>query len=183
MNRKLVAATAAGAAVLAALLTFAADRSSAETQLPEKAAQKVAVGALPATPASRAAIEAEITQMFGLVPVMFTLVPDDEIELEWRLFKKVQFDPGPVPNKYRELIGLGISATTRCQYCIAYHTEVAKMFGATDAEIEATVHYAKSSAGWSAYLNGMEVDLAQFKREVRSATAYSRAQAEKAKKP
>ncbi len=120
--------------------------------------------------------------MFGLVPVMFTLVPDDELELEWRLFKKVQFDPGPVPNKYRELIGLGISATTRCQYCIAYHTEVARMFGATDAEIEATVHYAKSSAGWSAYLNGMEVDLAQFKREVRSATAYSRAQGEKAKK-
>ena len=178
MNRKLVAASAAGAVVLATLLTVAADRSSASTQVPEKAAQKVAVA-----PASRAAVEAEITQMFGLVPVMFKLVPDDELELEWRLFKKVQFDPGPVPNKYRELIGLGIAATTKCQYCIAYHAEVARMFGATDAEIEATVHYAKSSAGWSAYLNGMEVDLAQFKREVRAATAYSKAQAEKAKKP
>lgn len=181
MNRKLVAATAAGAVVLGALLTVAAGRSSAAEQVAEKAAQKVALP--PAAPVSRAAIEAEITQMFGLVPVMFTLVPDDELELEWRLFKKVQFDPGPVPNKYRELIGLGISATTRCQYCIAYHTEVARMFGATDAEIEATVHYAKSSAGWSAYLNGMEVDLAQFKREVRTATAYSKAQAAKAKKP
>lgn len=180
MNRKLIAATAAGAVAVASLLALSGSASSGAAPIPEKPAQ--AVNASPA-PLSRAAIEAEITQMFGLVPVMFTLVPDDELELEWRLFKKVQFDPGPVPNKYRELIGLGISATTKCQYCIAYHTEVARMFGATDAEIEATVHYAKSSAGWSAYLNGMEVDLGQFKREVRAATAYSRAQAEKAKKP
>lgn len=179
MNRKLVAATAAGAVAVASLLLATASPGSGSKPVPEKAAQAVAVTTDPPT---RAAIEAEITQMFGLVPVMFTLVPDDELELEWRLFRKVQFDPGPVPNKYRELIGLGIAATTRCQYCIAYHTEVARMFGATDAEIEAAVHYAKSSAGWSAYLNGMEVDLAQFKREVRSATAYSRAQAEKAKK-
>jgi AhpD family alkylhydroperoxidase len=179
MNRTLVATATAGAVVFTSLLVLAGSTSSGAAPIPENAPQAVAAG--PA-PLSRAAIEAEITQMFGLVPVMFTLVPDDELELEWRLFKKVQFDPGPVPNKYRELIGLGISATTRCQYCIAYHTEVAKMFGATDAEIEATVHYAKSSAGWSAYLNGMEVDLAQFQREVRAATAYGKAQAAKAKK-
>ena len=178
MNLRLAATVTAGAVVLASLALLAGGASSGAAPIPEKPAQ--AVSTPPPAP-SRAAIEAEITQMFGLVPVMFTLVPDDEIELEWRLFKKVQFDPGPVPNKYRELLGLGISATTRCQYCIAYHTEVARMFGATDAEIEATVHYAKSSAGWSAYLNGMEVDLAQFKREVRTATAYSKAQAAKAR--
>lgn len=180
MNRKLVATAAACALAVASLLLATASAGSGATPIPEKRAQSVAVS--PAPPA-RAAIEAEIRQMFGLVPVMFTLVPDDELELEWRLFKKVQFDPGPVPNKYRELVGLGISATTKCQYCIAYHTELAKMFGATDAEIEATVHYAKSNAGWSTYLNGMEVDLAQFKREVRSAVAYSKAQAEKTKQP
>ena len=129
---------------------------------------------------SRQAVYREIEQMFGLVPAMFKLLPDSTFELEWRLFKASQFDPGPIPNKYRELIGLGLSAIAKCQYCIAYHTEVARLNGATDAEIEDAVHYAKSSAGWSTYLNGMQVDLEQFKREVRSAVAYARAQAERA---
>ncbi len=34
--------------------------------------------------------------MFGLVPSMFKVVPDSS--LEWRLFKRVQFDEGPIPN-------------------------------------------------------------------------------------
>ena len=95
----------------------------------------------------------EIEGMFGLVPSFFKEVPDSSLELEWKLFKRVQFDPGPIPNKYRELIGVAISAITKCRYCSVYHTEVARLNGATDAEIEDAVHYAKSSAGWSAYIN------------------------------
>lgn len=129
---------------------------------------------------ARDAVYHEIEQMFGLVPAMFKLLPDSTLELEWRLFKASQFDPGPIPNKYRELIGLGLSAIAKCQYCIAYHTEVARLNGATDAELEDAVHFAKSSAGWSTYLNGMQVDLDQFKREVRSAVAYARAHAQPA---
>ncbi len=61
--------------------------------------------------------------MFGLVPSMFKVVRDSS--LEWRLFKRVQFDEGPIPNKYRELIGVAIAATTKCRYCVVYHSEVA----------------------------------------------------------
>src|SRR5262245_11259555 len=93
---------------------------------------------------TRDQVYAEMTQMFGLVPSFFKLVPDNSLELEWKLFKTVQFDEGPIPNKYRELIGIGISAITKCEYCILYHTEVAKLNGATEAEIEDAVHYAKS---------------------------------------
>ena len=96
-----------------------------------------------------------------------------------RLVKEVlgaDVPAGPIPNKYRELIGVAISATTHCQYCIAYHTELARLNGAPDAEIEDAVHFAKSSAGWSTYLNGMQVDLDQFKREVKAAVAHARAQ-------
>ena len=114
--------------------------------------------------------------MFGFVPSFFKQLPDNSLELEWRLFKTVQFEAGPIPNKYRELIGVAISATTHCQYCIAYHTELARLNGASDAEIEDAVHFAKSSAGWSTYLNGMQVDLDQFKREVKAAVAHARAQ-------
>ena len=116
----------------------------------------------------------EIEDMFGLVPSMFRLVPDSSLELEWRLFKKLQFDPGPIPNKYRELIGVAISAATKCRYCELYHTEVAKLWGATPAEIEDAVHYAKSSAGWSTYINGLQIDYDTFRDEILQACEHVR---------
>ena len=116
----------------------------------------------------------EIEGMFGLVPSFLKTIPDSTIEHEWELFKKIQFEEGAIPNKYRELIGLGLSAVAKCRYCTLYHTEMAKLFGATDKEIEEAVHYAKSSAGWSAYLNGMQVDYDDFKDELRRAGEYAK---------
>jgi len=62
----------------------------------------------------REEIYKQIKEMFGVVPVMFTTLPDSSLEMEWQLFKRVQFDEGPIPNKYRELIGVAISAVTKC---------------------------------------------------------------------
>jgi AhpD family alkylhydroperoxidase len=126
---------------------------------------------------TRDQVYTEMREMFGLVPTFFTLVPDNSLELEWRLFRTVQFDDGPIPNKFRELIGIGIAAITKCQYCIQYHTEVAKLNGATDAEIEDAVHFAKSSAGWSTYLNGMQIDRDQFAAELAQVAEYVRGRA------
>jgi len=123
---------------------------------------------------TRDEVYAEVEEVFGLVPSFVKEMPDPSLELEWKLFKRVQMDEGPVPNKYRELIGLGIAAVTKCRYCVFYHTELAKLNGATDAEIEDAVHYAKSSAGWSAYLNGLAVDYETFKDEIRRACDYAR---------
>ena len=112
--------------------------------------------------------------MFGFVPTFFKSIPDSSLELEWKLFKRVQFDPGPIPNKYRELMGLAISAVTKCRYCTLFYTEITRLNGATDEEIEDAVHYAKSSTGWSTYLNGLKVDYEQFKGEVMKACNYVR---------
>jgi AhpD family alkylhydroperoxidase len=116
----------------------------------------------------------QIKEMFGVVPEMFKVVPDSSLEMEWQLFKRVQFDEGPIPNKYRELIGVAVSAIAKCHYCSFYHTEVAKLNGATDAEIEDAVHYAKSSAGWSTYVNGLQLDFNQFKNDVLNACKHVR---------
>jgi len=116
----------------------------------------------------------EIEEMFGLVPSMFKAIPDSSLELEWQLFKRVQMEEGPIPNKYRELIGLAIAGVTKCRYCAFYHTEVAKLFGATDEEIEDALHFAKSTAGWSAYVNGLQIDFEQFKDEIAQACEHIR---------
>jgi AhpD family alkylhydroperoxidase len=123
---------------------------------------------------TREKVYKEIEEMFGLVPSMFKAFPDDSLELEWKLFKQVQFAEGPIPNKYRELIGVAISAISKCRYCALYHTEVAKLNGATEAEIEDAVHYAKSSAGWSAYINGLQIDFDKFREEVLTACEHVR---------
>jgi AhpD family alkylhydroperoxidase len=122
----------------------------------------------------REKIYKEIEDMFGLVPSMFKSIPDSSLELEWQLFKTVQFEEGPIPNKYRELIGVALSAISKCKYCAFYHTELAKLNGATDAEIEDAVHYAKSSAGWSTYINGLQIDYETFKDEVSRACEHVR---------
>ncbi|WP_321319887.1 carboxymuconolactone decarboxylase family protein [Labilibaculum sp.] len=106
----------------------------------------------------------EIEQMFGLVPTMFKSIPDSTLELE--LFKRLQLEDGAIGVKNRELIGLSIAAVSKCRYCAYFHTEMARLNGATDEEIEEAIHFAKASAGWSAYINGMQLDFNDFKKEI-----------------
>jgi AhpD family alkylhydroperoxidase len=125
-------------------------------------------------PMNRDTVYKEMKEMFGLVPGFFKLVPDSTLEHEWELFKAIQLNETAIPNKYKELIGVAISAAVRCRYCSFFHTEMAKLNGATDAEVEEAVHYAKSSVGWSAYINGLQIDYDQFKDEVRRVCEYVR---------
>jgi AhpD family alkylhydroperoxidase len=125
-------------------------------------------------PMNRDTVYKEMKEMFGLVPGFFKMVPDSTLEHEWELFKAIQLNETAIPNKYKELIGVAISAAVRCRYCSFFHTEMAKLNGATDAEVEEAVHYAKSSVGWSAYINGLQIDYDQFKDEVRRVCEYVR---------
>jgi AhpD family alkylhydroperoxidase len=108
----------------------------------------------------------EMEQTFGLVPDFFKMIPDSSLEMEWELFKRTELEESPIPNKYRELIGVAIAGATRCRYCAFYHTEVARLFGASEEEIENASRYAKFSMGWSTYVNSLQVDYDQFKDEV-----------------
>ena len=114
---------------------------------------------------SKQSVFNEIEQMFGLVPSMFKAIPEATIELEWELFKRVHLEEGPIPNKYRELIGVAISAISKCRYCAYFHTALARLNGATEEEIEDALHFTKSSSGWSSYVNGLQLDFDEFAKE------------------
>ena len=122
----------------------------------------------------------DITEVFGLVPTMFKHIPDDSIELEWALFKKLQIEETAIPNKYKELMGIAISGATKCKYCAFYHTELAKLNGATPEEIEDAAHFGKQTSGWSSYLNGLQIDFEEFKKEIVAACEHVRKTQEKA---
>jgi AhpD family alkylhydroperoxidase len=97
----------------------------------------------------------DIKETLGLVPHFFSAIPDELLAPEWQIFKRMELGQTLIPNKYKELIGLGLHAETKCHYCTLFHTEAAKLFGATDEEIQEAVHYAKTSLGRSAYIKGM----------------------------
>ena len=115
---------------------------------------------------ARTDVHREMKETFGEVIGFIDLIPDEYIDSEWDLIKRVQFGETLIPNKYKELIGLSVSAATRCRYCVVFHTEAAKLFGATDAEVEEAMHYTKLVLGWSTYINGMQVDYDEFKAQV-----------------
>lgn len=115
---------------------------------------------------NRNTIYKEIEGALGTVPGFMQLLPDSTLGAEWELFKASQMETGAIPNKYRELIGVAISGVTKCRYCAFYHTELAKLNGATEAEIEDAVHFAKQTAGWSTYVNGLQVDFEAFQQDV-----------------
>jgi AhpD family alkylhydroperoxidase len=126
---------------------------------------------------NRGEIEADIKQTLGLVPHFFQRIPTELLGPEWEIFKKIELGDTLIPNKYKELIGVGLHSETKCHYCSLFHTEAAKLFGATDEEIQEAVHYAKASLGWSAYINGMQEDYNQFASELGQIVEYVRSQA------
>lgn len=121
---------------------------------------------------ARADVHREMKEMFGRVITFVDQIPDEFIDSEWDLIKRVQFGETLLPNKYKELIGVALSAVNRCHYCALFHAEAARVNGATDAEIEEAVHYAKLVTGWSIYINGLQTDYKEFAAEVREVIEF-----------
>ncbi|MGM0577115.1 MAG: carboxymuconolactone decarboxylase family protein [Myxococcota bacterium] len=127
-----------------------------------------------ATNRTRQEVEREITDTLGQVPGMFESMPDEFLDQEWQIFQQLELGETRIPNKYKELMGVALHSYTKCTYCTLFHTELARLFGATDAEIQEAVHYSKMSTGWSTYLNGMRVDFETFERELEEIGQYVR---------
>jgi AhpD family alkylhydroperoxidase len=114
----------------------------------------------------RNGVDRDIEETLGLVPEFFRRVPDYLLPTEWASFKSLQLsDQTAIPNKYKELIGLAVSGATRCRYCCYFHSEAARLFGASEEEINETALIAKNTMGWSTYLNTLQFDYDQFTAE------------------
>ncbi|RDI74921.1 ahpD dom: alkylhydroperoxidase AhpD family core domain [Gaiella occulta] len=123
----------------------------------------------------KAEVFADIRDTLGIVPGFLETLPESLLESEWTTFKNLQLAETAIPNKYKELIGLAVSGATRCQYCTYFHTEAARLFGATEEEIQEASLMAKHTMGWSTYLNAERYDWDTFKREFDQIAAHVRA--------
>jgi AhpD family alkylhydroperoxidase len=108
----------------------------------------------------------EIESMFGFFPLIFKAFPMYALPGAWEAFKEIGGPEGKIPPKYRELLQLAVASQIPCIYCIYFHTESAKMYGATDEEIKEAIAQGASTRHWSIILQGNEVDYEAFKKEV-----------------
>jgi AhpD family alkylhydroperoxidase len=121
-------------------------------------------------------VDRDMEETLGLVPEFMRRVPDYLIPTEWASFKALQLGETAIPNKYKELIGLAVSGATRCRYCCYFHSEAARLFGASEEEINETALIAKNTMGWSTYLNTLQFDYDEFVNEFDQVTAHVRQQ-------
>jgi AhpD family alkylhydroperoxidase len=130
----------------------------------KKTSAKPAVPARPVTDAASAYEDMERT--LGLVPSFFRAFPPEAIGPAWREFKGIQLNPATaLPGKYKELVGLAVAAQIPCEYCVFFHTEAARLNGASDAEIREAIGMAAVTRHWSTILNGNLIDEAAFRRD------------------
>jgi AhpD family alkylhydroperoxidase len=109
----------------------------------------------------------DIQATLGVVPGFFRAFPEAGLPGAWAEFKQVQVaENTKLSPKVKQLIGLAVSAQVPCTYCVYFHTEVAKAYGATPDEIKEAVALAAISRHWSTVLNGMAIDMATFRAEV-----------------
>ena len=107
----------------------------------------------------------EVTALFGRTPEWLKQVPDPALEGLWGQMRDFYLAHTTIPNKYKDLIVLAVSGATRCRYCTLFHTESARLNGATDVEIAEAATMGAFTMESSTFINAMQVDYEQFKRE------------------
>lgn len=109
----------------------------------------------------------DIKATLGSVPTFFKVIPKSNISGVWEDMKTLQLSSTTViAGKYKELIGLAVSAQIPCQYCVYFHTQAALLNGASQKEIDEAVAMAATTRKWSAVIYGNQIDEATFRSEL-----------------
>jgi AhpD family alkylhydroperoxidase len=124
----------------------------------------------------------ELTEAFGIVPTFVLTQQPREARLWWNAVKDFQLsEETALPGKVKELIGLGVSSQIPCHYCVLFHTEAARLNGATEQEIQEAIFMASLTRMGSTILNGAALDQNVFDKELKEIVAYVKKQ--QAKQP
>jgi len=114
----------------------------------------------------------EIESTFGSVPEFFRNTPQDVLTQMWPLMKKYGLGESVIPQKYREMMALAAAAALKCPYCQTFHKESAKMFGATEAELNELATVVAQTSFWSAILHTQNYDMNTFMKELQAMGEY-----------
>ena len=120
----------------------------------------------------------ELEEAFGFLPSFALATTPDALRLWWAGVRDFQLsDKTALDGKTKELIGLAVAAQVPCGYCARFHTEAARLHGATEREIQEAVFMAGLTRQGSALLNGAQLDEERFAREMDDIVLHLKAQA------
>ena len=118
----------------------------------------------------------DIEMTFGFVPEFLKVYPQNGIVGVWNEMKGLEMNADTaIPAKYKELIGLAVSSQVPCQYCTYFHSQSAKMNGATPEEYAEAVAMAGATRHWSTILNGTNQNEGAFRAEADKVFKFFRA--------
>ena len=123
----------------------------------------------------------QIEATFGFYPTIFKLIPDYQVPGMWAYFGAINTPNGAIPPKYRELINLAVASQIPCEYCIDYHVEAAKAYGATENELKEAIVSASGTRAFSMILKGNSMDRELFKKEFKQMMAFMAENSQKEK--
>jgi AhpD family alkylhydroperoxidase len=132
--------------------------------------QGMMAASMPVTDANSAM--QDIERVFGLVPDFIKAYPSVALAGAWNNVKGIILSPAVISQKNKSLINVAVSSQVPSSYCIYIDTQMAKMYGATDQELQESVAMAGIVRHWSTVLNGIQQDEKAFQREVDSIFNY-----------
>jgi AhpD family alkylhydroperoxidase len=110
---------------------------------------------------------AEIEHGLGFVPAFMRQMPRALLPGWWEETKALEMNPKTaLSGKAKELIGLAVAAQIPCEYCVYFHSQMARLNGATDQEIGEAVGMAALTRFGSTIMNGLQVDAATYHQDV-----------------
>ena len=107
-----------------------------------------------------AAIYASLKKELGFVPNTFRAMGHTPDFIQ-ALLRLDQASAPSIPEKYKQLICLAVSAANGCTYCVYAHSAIAKKAGATDQEIGEALAVAAMMSAFNTFNKalGMEPDI------------------------
>jgi AhpD family alkylhydroperoxidase len=114
-----------------------------------------------------AVTQAEIERALGFAPTFVRRMPRALLPGWWEQSKALEMNPATaLSGKTKELISLGVAAQIPCENCVYFHTEMARLNGATEQEIQEAVGMAALTRFGSTIMHGVQVDPATNRQDV-----------------
>lgn len=114
-----------------------------------------------------AATTSEIQRALGFVPTFIARIPRSLLPGWWDQTKSLEMNPKSALNgKTKELLGLAVAAQIPCDECVLFHTEMARLNGASDQEIQEAIGMAALTRFGSTLVHGLQIDRDAYRQDV-----------------
>ena len=121
---------------------------------------------------TREEIYKDIEETLGGVGGYIEKLYDSQLELMWETTKQTFLSDMSLGLKVNALTALSAAYALDCEYWIEFHSQTARLAGASEENIQDVKKLSEFSAQWSQFLEGINYDFKQWKEEATAAHQF-----------